>query len=116
MQLLLLHLDDALELQPDFVRACTLVGACHHVDKRGGSAIRLWGRQKMLSDLGRDISRSLPSRARGPQLAFMGSGDFHHVTALLLDTALERRPVSTTLVHFDNHPDWVNFEGGMHCG
>ncbi|MBB3135378.1 hypothetical protein FHS26_003123 [Rhizobium pisi] len=116
MQLLLLHLDDALELQPDFVRACTLAGACHHVDKRGGSAIRLWGRQKMLSDLGRDISRSLPSRGRGPQLAFMGSGDFHHVTALLLDTALERRPVSTTLVHFDNHPDWVNFEGGMHCG
>jgi arginase family enzyme len=46
----------------------------------------------------------------------MGSGDFHHVTALLLDTALELRPVSTTLVHFDNHPDWVNFEGGMHCG
>ncbi|MBY2910831.1 arginase [Rhizobium leguminosarum] len=116
MQLLLLHLDDALELQPDFVRACTLAGACHHVDKRGGSAIRLWGRQKMLSDLGRDISRSLPSRGRGPQLAFMGSGDFHHVTALLLDTALEWRPVSTTLVHFDNHPDWVNFEGGMHCG
>nr|WP_064250162.1 hypothetical protein [Rhizobium leguminosarum]OAP89619.1 arginase [Rhizobium leguminosarum] len=116
MQLLLLHLDDALELQPDFMRACTLAGACHHVDKRGGSAIRLWGRQKMLSDLGRDISRSLPSRGRGPQLAFMGSGDFHHVSALLLDTALERRPVSTTLVHFDNHPDWVNFEGGMHCG
>ena len=116
MQLLLLHLDDALELQPDFVRACTLAGACHHVDKRGGSAIRLWGRQKMLAELGRDISRSLPSRGRGPQLAFMGSGDFHHVTALLLDTALERRPVSTTLVHFDNHPDWVNFEGGMHCG
>ncbi|MGR9258391.1 arginase [Rhizobium leguminosarum] len=116
MQLLLLHLDDALELQPDFVRACTLAGACHHVDKRGGSEIRLWGRQKMLSDLGRDISRSLPPRGRGPQLAFMGSGDFHHVTALLLDTALELRPVSTTLVHFDNHPDWVNFEGGMHCG
>ncbi|MBX5193624.1 arginase [Rhizobium sp. NZLR3b] len=116
MQLLLLHLDDALELQPDFVRACTLAGACHHADKRGGSAIRLWGRQKMLSELGRDISRALPSRGRGPQLAFMGSGDFHHVTALLLDMALERRPVSTTLVHFDNHPDWVNFEGGMHCG
>nr|WP_210274581.1 arginase [Rhizobium leguminosarum] len=105
-----------MELQPDFVRACTLAGACHHVDKRGGSEIRLWGRQKMLSDLGRDISRSLPPRGRGPQLAFMGSGDFHHVTALLLDTALELRPVSTTLVHFDNHPDWVNFEGGMHCG
>jgi hypothetical protein len=116
VQLLLLHLDDALELQPDFVRACTLAGACHHVDKRGGSEIRLWGRQKMLSDLGRDISRSLPPRGRGPQLAFTGSGDFHHVTALLLDTALELRPVSTTLVHFDNHPDWVNFEGGMHCG
>ncbi|NTE54625.1 arginase [Agrobacterium tumefaciens] len=116
MQLLLLHLDDALELQPDFVRACTLAGACHHVDKSSGKAIRLWGRQKMLAELGRDIARSLPPRSKGPQLAFIGSGDFHHVTALLLDAALERYPVSTTLVHFDNHPDWVNFEGGMHCG
>jgi hypothetical protein len=116
VQLLLLHLDDALELQPDFVRACTLAGACHHVDKLSGKTIRLWGRQNMLAELGRDIARSLPPRRREPQLAFMGSGDFHHVTALLLDAALERRPVSTTLVHFDNHPDWVNFEGGMHCG
>ncbi|MDE1996348.1 MAG: arginase [Rhizobiaceae bacterium] len=35
---------------------------------------------------------------------------------MLLATVLERNPVPTTLVHFDNHPDWVRFDGGMHCG
>lgn len=116
MQLLLLHLDDALELQPDFVRACQLAGAHQHNDKKSGKAVRLWSKQQALDALGRDIARSVPFAGMHPQLCFLGSGDFHHVTALLLDTALERQSVSTTLIHFDNHPDWVTFDGGMHCG
>ncbi|MQB45641.1 arginase [Rhizobium sp. ICMP 5592] len=116
MQLLLLHLDDALELQPDFVRACKLAGAHQYFDKGAGKAVRLWGKQKALAELGREIAKSTPTLGKDPQLSFMGSGDFHHVTALLLDGALERQPVATTLIHFDNHPDWVTFEGGMHCG
>ena len=31
-----------------------------------------------------------------------GSGDFHHVSALLV----RRQPEPLTLVSFDNHPDW----------
>lgn len=116
MQLLLLHLDDALELQPDFVRACRLAGARQHNDKKNGKAVRLWSKQQALDDLGRDIAKSVPFAGQHPQLCFLGSGDFHHVTALLLNTALERQSVSTTLIHFDNHPDWVTFDGGMHCG
>ncbi|MDL2404134.1 arginase [Rhizobium calliandrae] len=116
MQLLLLHLDDALELQPDFVRACKLAGACQHIDKGTGTAIRLWSNQKALAELSRDIVKSTPAAGKDPQLCFMGSGDFHHVTALLLDGALERQSVAATLIHFDNHPDWVTFNGGMHCG
>lgn len=116
MQLLLLHLDDALESQPDFVRACTHAGAHQVSDKETGKAIRLWSKWGALDKLGSALDRNLPLAGKKAQLCFLGSGDFHHVSALLLERALERHPTSTTLIHFDNHPDWVKFEGGMHCG
>lgn len=53
----------------------------------------------------------------GPALVFSGSGDFHHVTPILLERAIRAAgspPV--TLLHFDNHPDWVTFGDGAHCG
>ncbi|MGY5804110.1 arginase family protein [Rhizobium hainanense] len=116
MQLLLLHLDDALELQPDFVRACKFAGAHQFFGKNAGQQVRLWSKQSALDDLSREIVKNRPTTGKDPQLCFMGSGDFHHVTALLLDGALERQSGATTLIHFDNHPDWVKFDGGMHCG
>ncbi|PZM10616.1 arginase family protein [Rhizobium tubonense] len=116
MKLLLLHLDDALELQPDFVRACVLAGAEQLSDKDSGRAVRLWSKQKALDQLGRTIARHMTGAGRAAQLCFMGSGDFHHVTSLLLSEVLERHQAPTTLIHFDNHPDWVRFEDGMHCG
>ena len=116
MQLLLLHLDDALELQPDFVRACKFAGAYQYFDKNAGREVRLWGKQQALAELGRKIVKNTPATGKDPQLCFMGSGDFHHITAMLLDGALERQSSAATLIHFDNHPDWVTFDGGMHCG
>ncbi len=47
-----------------------------------------------------------------PTVTLVGSGDFHHLTPLLLERA--REPV--TLIHFDNHPDWVRFAPRWHCG
>jgi hypothetical protein len=35
---------------------------------------------------------------------------------LLLETALHDEEKAATIVHFDNHPDWVRFAGGVHCG
>ncbi len=116
MQLLLLHLDDALELQPGFVRACVAAGASQHVDKYAGRDVRLWSKQRQLSELARSLSKNGCALNGQPRLCFMGSGDFHHITALLLDAALEKHPTATTLIHFDNHPDWVKFKGGLHCG
>lgn len=116
MQLLLLHLDDALESQPDFVRACMHAGAHEVSDKESGKAIRLWSKWRALDKLGSALDRSPPLTGRQAQLCFLGSGDFHHVSALLLERALQWHSTSTTLIHFDNHPDWVKFEGGMHCG
>ncbi|ANP89711.1 arginase family protein [Rhizobium leguminosarum] len=116
MQLLLLHLDDALELQPDFVRSCMMAGAHEVSDKESGGAIRLWGRQQALDGVWRNLAKAAPLAREGSRLCFMGSGDFHHVTALLLSLALERCRQPVTVVHIDNHPDWVHFDNGMHCG
>lgn len=48
----------------------------------------------------------------GPPVYFYGSGDFHHLAALLIAGVSE--PV--TVVHFDNHPDWVQFPATVNCG
>ncbi|MFK0332778.1 arginase family protein [Rhizobium sp. NPDC090275] len=116
MQLLLLHLDDALELQPDFMHSSIMAGAHEVSDKESGRNIRLWGREKALDCLWRNLAKTGPLSAKGSRLCFMGSGDFHHVTALLLQLALQGRSQPVTVIHIDNHPDWVHFDNGLHCG
>lgn len=110
-----LHLDEALHGQPDLLEAGRAAGARSADARRLGPALRLWSRPKALDRLREVVAKQLPSDD-GPKLVFAGSGDFHHVTPLLLTRALERDPGPVTLVHFDNHPDWVRFENGMHCG
>ena len=43
---------------------------------------------------------------------FLGSGDYHHLATLLIETVSE----AITVLHFDNHPDWVRFAPQFHCG
>lgn len=43
---------------------------------------------------------------------FLGSGDFHHISSLLIDQYLE--PVSVII--FDNHPDWDTLPPKTGCG
>ena len=115
MQLCLLHLDDALKNQHSFMETCRKDGA-REIEATGhGSRIRLWGKDKNLKMLHTELKQHL-SNNNEPQLCFMGSGDFHHITALILSSALEKYKGKATIIHFDNHPDWVKFEGGMHCG
>jgi hypothetical protein len=116
MQLLLLHLDDALELQPAFIRSCLNAGAREIQAENDGRTIRLWGKQDDLGAFGTKLSRKMLRGRKDAHLCFMGSGDFHHVTALLLDVALQKDEKAATVIHFDNHPDWVHFSGGVHCG
>ena len=54
----------------------------------------------------------LPVDDDEPTVTFYGSGDFHHVTAGLL--ASQRQDL--TVIHFDNHPDWVRFPPTYNCG
>lgn len=49
---------------------------------------------------------------REPSIAFIGSGDFHHVSFPLI--ANLERPVE--VVVFDNHPDNMRYPFGIHCG
>jgi arginase family enzyme len=116
MRVSLLHLDDALEAQPDFIRACANADAELIRVAEDASAIRLWGKQQKLDDFRQALVKQLTSDRVEPRLTFMGSGDFHHITAFLVAFALENQSAPITIIHFDNHPDWVKFENGMHCG
>ncbi len=46
------------------------------------------------------------------EICFYGSGDFHHITAALVS----RYTQPLTVIHFDNHPDWVTFPTTYNCG
>jgi arginase family enzyme len=111
MRLEVIHLDEALTHQTAFLDACAERGAKIIEAKDEAQNIRLWGWDPGLNRL----AAKLPERKK-PTLAFLGSGDFHHVTAMLLQRTAAQAEEPFTVIHFDNHPDWVRFRGGMHCG
>ncbi len=115
MQLRLLHVDDALSRQQRFLRRCAELGA-RDIDTRSAAPeVRLWGRDDAIGRLQQKITDELSRSSPGtPAVTWFGSGDFHHLTALLVALAAGRTPL--TVVHFDNHPDWVFCRSGLHCG
>ncbi|HET6907500.1 MAG TPA: hypothetical protein VFH52_11190 [Rhodanobacteraceae bacterium] len=74
-----------------------------------GPALRLWSRGKTIQAAHERIVRAGDPR---PSITFMGSGDYHHLAALLIGRIAE--PVS--ILHLDNHPDWVRLAPRWHCG
>ncbi|AGT10401.1 arginase family protein [Paracoccus aminophilus] len=116
MRLQLLHLDDALTGQPHFLARAQAAGAETVEAQELGRLLRLWGRPGELQALKARLAAGFRWEGERPPLTFYGSGDFHHVAALLLELALDHEPGPVTLLHFDNHPDWVHFTNGMHCG
>jgi hypothetical protein len=112
----LLHLDTAL-IGQDALAGCVAAAGGRAVEARDlGPALRLWSRPTGIEALRGRLREALPA-ADGPALVIAGSGDFHHVSPLLLERALEASNApAVTVLHFDNHPDWVRFENGVHCG
>lgn len=112
----MLHLDDALVPQAR-LRQAICVGGGRVLDYRDlGPALRLWSPPGPLQRLRNRLAHAAPVQ-EGPIAIFAGSGDFHHITPILLNRAIAAAggpPV--TLLHFDNHPDWVRFGPGAHCG
>ena len=58
--------------------------------------------------------RQLQSVIVPSNVVFMGSGDFHHISHLLLDRIWNSEPFDVVVL--DNHPDNMRFPFGIHCG
>ncbi|ESQ85201.1 hypothetical protein AEAC466_05685 [Asticcacaulis sp. AC466] len=114
MATVILDLDAALDAQAHMLEE--IVGEATRVPARDlGPALRLWSRPPSLDAL--DLRTREATKGLGPILVYAGSGDFHHVAALLIRRAVDQAPERPmTVLHVDNHPDWVKFSPGMHCG
>lgn len=76
-------------------------------------AIRFGCRMPVLRALGRQLAPVLD--ALSPTAVFLGSGDYHHVSYLLIER-LRILGVQLQIVVFDNHPDNMRYPFGIHCG
>jgi hypothetical protein len=116
MRPLFLHLDGALAGQRTLLADGAARGGIELDGRILGPALRLWARNADLLRLRGFLNAALPAGEDDPIVTFYGSGDFHHVAALLIDRAVTRLGEPVTVVHVDNHPDWVRFRHGLHCG
>lgn len=74
--------------------------------------VRFACRMRTLRALGEELAPALYSN---PSVVFMGSGDYHHISYLLIERM--RNPGSVLqVVVFDNHPDNMRYPFGIHCG
>jgi hypothetical protein len=111
----ILQLDDALARQPALAERVLAGGGRVLAARDLGPALRLWSRTATLEALRRRLADGAGADDE-TEVVFAGSGDFHHVTPLLLERAVARAGEPVTVLHFDNHPDWVRFAQGRHCG
>jgi len=72
-----------------------------------GPRARFW----MKDDVRREIERRIPPQETGA-VTFLGSGDFHHVTGMLIN----RHDEGVCVIDFDFHPDWDTVFPILHCG
>ena len=77
MNLHVLHLDDALKRQTNFMTKCHEVGALETEAEAIGDMIRLWGMQGVLSGFEQFLTTRF-TKKHGAPVTFFGSGDFHH--------------------------------------
>jgi len=77
-----------------------------------GPKLRLWSSERTWRRFCERLRQRPRHSGPQPEIFFVGSGDYHHLTPAFLTDLAE--PVS--LIHFDNHPDWVRFAPRRHCG
>lgn len=75
-------------------------------------AIRFGCPMAVLHTLENELRPALEAR---PPVVFMGSGDYHHVSYLLI-ARLRALATRIQVVVFDNHPDNMRYAFGIHCG
>ncbi|HSV29569.1 MAG TPA: arginase family protein [Candidatus Omnitrophota bacterium] len=112
MKIRLLHLDGSLTAQPTLASLAGQ-GLAQVVNlKPDGKRLRLWATRDAMTDFARRLCEEEPPPGDGAEVTFMGSGDYHHLTAPLVGRT--KGPLS--VVHFDNHPDWGMWPPAYHCG
>ena len=112
MRLRILDIDGSLPAQPGMAAALR-DGRVQCVDLRGEErSLRLWASRRRLRTLAARLSELPPAPGRGTPVTFYGSGDYHHLAVLLIAAIAE--PI--TVIHFDNHADWVRVPATHNCG
>jgi len=110
MDLQILDLDGSLTSQAT-LRDAAAWSSVRAIDLRDlGPRVRLWARNATIEETRRRLSAA--NLRTDASVTLLGSGDFHHIAALLHERIAE----PFTLVHFDNHPDWVRLAPRWHCG
>ncbi|MBI3706453.1 MAG: arginase [Proteobacteria bacterium] len=110
MRLRLLDLDGSAAMQ---AAAAELGSPIQKLDFVGlGPQLRLWASRRAMAEFADRLRGAAEPPGDGPILTLLGSGDYHHLSAALI--AATETPL--TVVHFDNHPDWVRFAPAFHCG
>jgi arginase family enzyme len=115
MRPLVLQLDDSLERQGLLDCRVREDGGQVLAARDLGPALRLWSRASTLDELRARLGE-VAAPAGESLLVFAGSGDFHHISPLLIERAAAMAGEPLTVLHFDNHPDWVRHARGRHCG
>lgn len=88
-------------------------GRAQYVDLRTEEfGLRQWASRRRMRALEEQLAALASPPGTGPLVTFYGSGDYHHIATALIGAATE--PVS--IVHFDNHPDWVRIPATNNCG
>jgi hypothetical protein len=77
-----------------------------------GARLRLWTSRSAVRQFAARMDRAPSPEGSGPVVTLLGSGDYHHLVTALLAKVNE----PFTLLHFDNHPDWVRLAPRYHCG
>ena len=78
--------------------------------------IRFGCSHKSFREFERHLERLLPADYG---CVFTGSGDYHHVSFLLLKAVIEKKcipPDTLDVIVCDNHPDNMRYPFGLHCG
>src|SRR5215472_15075018 len=109
MHLRILDLDGALENQTSLSTVAPWQSLARLPMRDLAPRLRLWSRARAMR-AARD--RIHAQRCSEPTLHLLGSGDFHHLAVPLIEQAGE--PI--TIIHIDNHPDWVRLAPRWHCG
>ena len=112
MRLRILDIDGSLCAQPG-IAAAIEDGRAQRVDLRDEErSLRLWTSGRHFRDMAKRLTALPPPPGPGPLVTFYGSGDYHHLATMLIGSIAE--PV--TVIHFDNHADWVRVPATHNCG